>query len=381
MSGRSRSAASAPIAKRGETRSCWTSASASSVGWLVAVARMPASAIARRRQRQPEPVDERLGPDPQRPERDDRRPELLGGEEDVDEADRDRRRGRPATRGRGASRSDRPGRGQQGEQADQDDERGHAVERREQRDQQDERGAQLRDRVRARQRGAGSGTIGVRSRISAPPPSSKRAIGEGVRRTRGRGVTKHDAAPGVAQRRRAGGAARSRCARSCPNVGSSRTRSRGRGRRARSPTDSRRFSPPDRVNGFASARCDEPQPLEQLVGAPAGAPPRPARPASARGAAPRGPTRVRNWCSGSWKTVPMRRDELARAASARSARGRARPRAPRRRSRVRRAARAGRRAAARASTCRCRSARRWRAPPTIAAGRSTLATASTGAPG
>ena len=54
-SGNRRSAARTPMAKRGETRTCWIRASATSIGSLVSVARAPASAMANSRSASPAP--------------------------------------------------------------------------------------------------------------------------------------------------------------------------------------------------------------------------------------------------------------------------------------------------------------------------------------
>ena len=92
---------------------------------------------------------------------------------------------------------------------------------------------------------------------------------------------------------------------SWPNVGSSSTSTRGAVASAVA-TVSRRFSPPESVNGFASARRCEPQPLEQLVDAARRSRPRRAPAPGARRRARRAPSRRASWCSGSWNTVPMR---------------------------------------------------------------------------
>ena len=125
-------------------------------------------------------------------------------------------------------------------------------------------------------------------------------------------------------------------------------------------TDSRRFSPPESVNGLAAASAGEAEPVQQLVGARAAA--------AASDPARRGPTSsssrtvaVTNWCSGSWNTVPDRGHQLARRASATAAaRRRGGSSAGRGRHRRRRSGAAARPATAPASTCR----RRWaRSPP------------------
>ena len=142
------------MAKRGETRSCWTSASASSVGSLVAVARSPASAIASRRSASPPPFDERLGADPDRSDATTVGPSCSAAKRTLKTAIET---AASADQPRAAEeRADRQaGEGQEGDQGDQDDGRRHAVERSEERDQQHERGRQLGDRVGAGQRGAG----------------------------------------------------------------------------------------------------------------------------------------------------------------------------------------------------------------------------------
>ena len=90
---------------------------------------------------------------------------------------------------------------------------------------------------------------------------------------------------------------------SCPKVGSSRTSTRGRAARA-VPTDSRRFSPPERVKGLASAtRSRRSRSSRSSARAPGSSAPLSRAPSSSSSAT----VALTNWCSGSWNTVPMRR--------------------------------------------------------------------------
>ena len=84
-------------------------------------------------------------------------------------------------------------------------------------------------------------------------------------------------------------------------------RRRGAGAVARAvATDSRRFSPPDSVNGFAAARCpSRSRSSSSSARRWASASPTPVRRGPRSSSSRTVP--VRNWCSGSWKTVPMRR--------------------------------------------------------------------------
>ena len=65
------------------------SASARSVGWRRRGGEQPGSRDRQEAYRQAEPVEQRLGTDLDRADAHDDRPELLGGEEDVEEPDRD----------------------------------------------------------------------------------------------------------------------------------------------------------------------------------------------------------------------------------------------------------------------------------------------------
>ena len=90
---------------------------------------------------------------------------------------------------------------------------------------------------------------------------------------------------------------------SCPNVGSSSTRIRGRVISA-VPTDSRRFSPPDSRNGCTSALPVSPKrssiaPTRSSISA--GAVRRSRRPCASSS----NTVCAMNWCSGFWKTKPM----------------------------------------------------------------------------
>ena len=91
---------------------------------------------------------------------------------------------------------------------------------------------------------------------------------------------------------------------SCPKVGSSSTSTRGRAA-STAPTDSRRCSPPDRVYGLALASGARPSRSSSS--------PTRASTCTAGTPARRGPTAsssatvvATTWCSGSWKTVPIR---------------------------------------------------------------------------
>ena len=92
--------------------------------------------------------------------------------------------------------------------------------------------------------------------------------------------------------------------RSCPNVGSSRI-SRSGALMSAVATERRRFSPPDRVMGFAPARDDRPR--ASRCSSTRASSPGPEAPA-ARGPTSSSPRTVRatNWYSGSWKTMEMR---------------------------------------------------------------------------
>ena len=157
---------------------------------------------------------------------------------------------------------------QQRDEPGEHDEGGDRVEGCEKRGHDDERRGQLGHRVGARPAGLpGSGMSGTRSRISRVRPAGTSDRRARVR-TRGRASRRRCHVPSHATRR-AGGRSSPQVRRSWPKVGSSSTRSDGAVASAVA-TDSRRFSPPERVNGFAAARRVRPQPLEQLVGTAAG---------------------------------------------------------------------------------------------------------------
>ncbi|SKF62238.1 Uncharacterised protein [Mycobacteroides abscessus subsp. abscessus] len=94
-------------------------------------------------------------------------------------------------------------------------------------------------------------------------------------------------------------------------------------------TESRRFSPPDRVNGFALASgASRSESIRASVRSAMRASSQP----SARGPAVSSSRTVEatNWCSGSWKTVPMRVVRSAECHVVGSAGSTLRPRQPRR---------------------------------------------------
>ena len=194
--GTRRRAASTPIAKRGETWACWTSASATSVGIRRGRRQGAGQEDRDKAEGQPEarsPASARRSRTGRAP--DDGRPELLSGEEHVERADGDRQQtDEPASQEHVDRQAGRGG--QQSHEDGEDDRGGHGVERDEKRDEEHERGEQLRHRVHALQRRAvGGGRDVTRGRFQP-----KRAIGECV--LEGAVVGRDaDAASVVAQRR------------------------------------------------------------------------------------------------------------------------------------------------------------------------------------
>ncbi len=267
-------------------------------------------------EREAHPVQQGLRTDLDRSRADHRRADLLGGEEDIERADRDRQepeRPRATDEGRHGDATER----QRSEKGGEDDERRHSVDRREEGDHQDERRSQLRDGVRTRQwRGRIGNDRGEQPHQPAGRDSEK--VRSASARAKARSwVTKHTPLP---ESRSAASNPRSspHVRRSWPNVGSSRTMSAGAVARAVA-TERRRFSPPDRVYGFAAAsRPRWRRSSSSSARRSADRASRPIRLGPSSSSSRTDP--VRNWCSGSWKTVPTCRARSRAGHRARSSR-------------------------------------------------------------
>ena len=174
------------------------------------------------------------------------------------------------------------------------DARRDRVDREHQDDREQQRGEQLRDRVDARHAASSTATgVAQRETPRAEGGEEPLVVGDG-----------DHAAPVATVRRSSSRPARPRSERPA-RMSARRAAARAAGSRARSPTERRRFCPPDSVNGCAAARSARPSRSRRG--------PTIAATAASGSFSARGPTAsssrtvvARNWCSGAWKTEPMR---------------------------------------------------------------------------
>ena len=198
--GRAAAGAGAPPGPRSRSVakpcSCWISASATSIGSLVAVASRPASAIASSRSARPAPLARVSAPIRSGPRSTTVGPACSAAKRTLKTPMETAVM--PTSHARPEQRANRqPGRRQQGEQAEQHDAGGHGVERREQRDQDDERRRPAWPPGSPSPAGAPGPGRSASAAASAPAAQLERPIGQRVdeRAVMGR---ERDPAPGVA---------------------------------------------------------------------------------------------------------------------------------------------------------------------------------------